>query len=539
MAKQLKIVEVTQSGPYSLRVRFGGLDNNPALINHDFVAVPYLNADNQFNALRTDIYTVSGNTTLTVQSVTTVQDHFDCVDVTTVDQLQASTYTLTVDTTGKNPVKDWHGYELKNLDASVEGETCYPYQYTVPNILCRVLTPVPQQETIEKLVRKYLSPILDGPNFRSLIASLVVGEKYNADNSQAALRQLFVNTASTPYLERLGANYGIYQQQGKEMDDDHFRRYIQTFYNKKLTEDSLYSMIEVFYGRTSTRAHARSRMGSGTSPVAQVIGAPEDSTMTILFDGFREVTITFFADEFTEATNANAAMLIDRKLREQKVPAFCDMDNNGQIRLFSNTKGLRSSVEITDCPSWLPFDTDVKNTLYSNPNPAYIGRDNQGVLQIFLPTLASLSMGRSSVNATYDQSGSLVDESQLYYPTAKRAFTTADIPVGTVSSITVESTSNSLPATVAGKTSYLFIGYGWDHSQGPVSYTLTENTITLSASLSVTKLIPAGTEINEAVKTSGDVYVDTDAQNAVNMLVDTLKQMLAAGEKYQINVVIP
>jgi hypothetical protein len=452
------------------------------------------------------------------------------VDVTTVEKLQEDTYTLTVDTTGKEPVKDWHGYELKDLIGSILNETYYPYRYTVSDILCQVLAPVPQQETLEKVVRKYLSPILDGPNFRSIIASLVVGEKYNADNSQAALKQLFVNTASTPYLEQIGANYGIYQQAGKEMDDDHFRRYIQTFYNKKLTEDSLYSMMEVFYGVTSTRAHARSRI---INSVAQVVGIPEDDTMTILFDGFREVTITFFADEFTEQTNANAAMLIDRKLREQKVPAFCDMDNNGQIRLFSNTKGLRSSVEITDCPSWLPFDTDVKCTLYSNPNPAYIGRDNQGVLQIFLPTLASLSMGRSDVNAAYDEAGALVQNSQKYYPTALRAFTTADIPVGTVTSITVASTSNSLPA----QGGYLFIGYGWDYSQGPISYTLTGNTITLN--LPVTKLIPAGAEINQAVESTVEVTVDTDAQNAVNMLVDTLKQMLAAGEKYQINVVVP
>lgn len=523
MAKQLKIVEVTQSGPYTLRVRFGGLDKDTGAT---FTAVPYLNTNSPFNALRADIYTVANGAALTTQSVTTVQDHFDCVDVTTVEQLQEATYTLTVDTTGKEPVKDWHGYELKNIEKSLSGETYYPYKYTVSDIRCQVLAPVPQQETLEKVVRKYLSPILDGPNFRSLIASLVVGEKYNADNSQAALKQLFVNTASTPYLEQLGANYGIYQQAGKEMDDDHFRRYIQTFYNKKLTEDSLYSMMEVFYGVTSTRAHARSRLG-------EVIGTPEDSTMTILFDGFREVTITFFADEFTEQTNANAAMLIDRKLREQKVPAFCDMDGNGQMRLFSNTKGLRSSVEITDCPSWLPFDIDVKWTLYSNPNPAYIGRDNQGVLQIFLPTLANLSMGRSDVNAAYDEAGALVKNSQKYYPTAQRAFTTANIPVGTVTSITVESASNSLPAT----SGYLFIGYGWDYSQGPVSYTLTGNTITLN--LPVTKPIPAGTEINQAVESTGDVPVDTDAQNAVNMLVDTLKQMLAAGEKYQINVVVP
>lgn len=527
MAKQLQIVEVTQVGPFTLRVRFGGLDRNPPLANREFTAVPYLNANSPFNALRTDIYTVANGTELTTQSVKTVEDHFDCVDVTTVEQLQATTYTLTVDTTGKEPVKDWHGYELKNLAESVQGETYYPYKYTVSDIRCQVLAPVPQQETLEKVVRKYLSPILDGPNFRSLIASLVVGEKYNADNSQAALKQLFVNTASTPYLEQLGANYGIYQQAGKEMDDDHFRRYIQTFYNKKLTEDSLYSIMEVFYGVTSTRAHARSRLG-------ETIGIPEDSTMTMLFDGFREVTITFFADEFTEQTNTNAAMLIDRKLREQKVPAFCDMDGNGQIRLFSNTKGLRSSVEVTDCPSWLPFDTDVKWTLYSNPNPAYIGRDNQGVLQIFLPVLANLSMGRSDVNALYDEAGALVQNSQKYYPTANRAFTTADIPVGTVSSITVESVSNSLPDQ-----GYLFIGYGWDYSKGPVQYTRTGDVIAFISSLSVTKLIPAGAEINQAVESTGDVPVDTDAQNAVNMLVDTLKQMLAAGEKYQINVVVP
>ena len=509
MAKQLKIDSVTQVGPYTLRVKFIGLDLESGAT---FTAVPYLNLSQKNNALRKDIYSVSGKT---VASVSTVEDHFDCVDVAVVEILDG-TLSLTIDTTNKEPVADWHGYELLAL----VGE---PYVYTVNDIVCQVTPPSPAPATIEQLVRRYMSPILDGPNFRSLIAALSVGEKYNSDNANAAFKQLYVNTASGDYLERLGANYGIYQTQGEEMDDEHFRQYIHTLYNKKVTEDALYSMIEVFYGITSTRAYARS--------TSTTLGTPTNSTMTIVFDGVKEVTITFLASEFTEATTDNAAVLIDRKLREQKVSGQCDTEASGTIRLFSNTKGLRSSVEILSCPTWLPFSTGVKYNLYSNPNPAYMGRDDQGVLQIFLPVLALLSMGRDE--AIYDQTGALSDKNLIYYPTSKQALLKNDLPVSSVNTIEV------VDKTQLPDNGFIYIGYGFAYQQGPIKYNqIRGTTLQLDKYYSITEFVPANSEIDIAV--NGAVK-KADVQNslAIDKLIDTLTAMMAAGEKYKINKVYP
>jgi len=44
------------------------------------------------------------------------------------------------------------------------------------------MSPQAKQTTLEDTLRKYMSPVLDGPNFRWLIAAVVSGEKYNADN---------------------------------------------------------------------------------------------------------------------------------------------------------------------------------------------------------------------------------------------------------------------------------------------------------------------------------------------------------------------
>jgi hypothetical protein len=514
MAKQLKIDSITQVGPYTLRVKFIGLDMESGAT---FTAVPYLNLNQKNNALRKNIYSVSGKT---VASVSTVEDYFDCVDVVVVEVIGDETLSLTIDTTNKEPVADWHGYELLAL----VGE---PYVYTFENIICQVTPPSPAPATIEQLVRRYMSPILDGPNFRSLIAALSVGEKYNSDNANAAFKQLYVNTASGDYLERLGANYGIYQTQGEEMDDEHFRQYIHTLYNKKVTEDALYSMIEVFYRITSTRAYARS--------TSTTLGFPEDGTMTIVFDGVKQVTITFFANEFTEPTTDNAAVLIDRKLREQKVSGQCDTEAGGTIRLFSNTKGLRSSVEILSCPSWLPFSTGVKYNLYSNVNPAYMGRDDQGVLQIFLPVLALLSMGRDTQDGAYDQSGTLNNIQQLYYPTSAQVLLKNDLNPSTVSGIEVVD-ATALPSGGG----QIFIAYGFDYQLGPIQYTnILGNIINLNTPLTVTTFIPANSEINIAEKITD--FKNSTVQNslAIDKLIDTLTAMMAAGEKYKINKVYP
>jgi hypothetical protein len=525
MPSQIRIKDVAQVGPYSLRVRFDftwedGTGTESKLYH---TPVPYMNTDHPNNALRSNLYTVRvGSTDLTTQIVSVVPDHFDCVDVTTEEEIVGGVYSLAIDSTGLPPIKNWYDQELKSLVND-------SYVYVVSSIICKKLSPSAKPVTLEDLVRRYLSPVLDGPNFRSLIAALVVGEKYNADNFKSAFDQLYVNKASSPYLERLGANYGIYQRQGAEMDDDSFRHYIQTFYNKKLTEDALYSMLQVFYGFPSVCAYALSAsttLGSVTD---------EENVFVFRFDGVKEVTITIKDTDFTEYTNANAAMLIDRNLKEQQVFAHCDMDLNGKVRLFSNTKGLRSSVEVLQQPSWIDFTQDKKWTLYSNPNPAYMGIDAEGTLQIFLPVLSTVVEGRNSVNGTYVDSFSFGSFTQTVYPGAQQ--TTLDEALVAKSYTSIKVTDASQLVQSSG---FIFIGYGFDYQQGPIEYTsISGNTLTIKPH-TITKLVPNGTEVNQAITPQlVDGTITTFPSGSLDLLVDTLVDMIPAGTKYKINKVYP
>jgi hypothetical protein len=395
------------------------------------------------------------------------------------------------------------------------------------------MNPQTKQTTLEDNFRKYMSPVLDGPNFRSLIAALVSGEKYNADNYKAAYNQLFVNTASAPYLERLGSNYGIYQSQNAEMDDDTFRHYIQTFYNKKLTEDALYSMIEVFYGITSTRAYS---VSESTSLGFVTEG---ENLFHFIFDGVKHVYVTIKDTEFTYQTNENAAVLIDRKLKEQQVNAHCDIDLNGKVRLFSDTKGLRSSVEVVSCPSWISFVEGKKFTLYSNPNPAYIGRDAQGYMQIFIPVIANTGQGRTTNNATYSDFDVIQNVDQEYYPVAQFSLLTKALPAGTHKEIEVLS---GTPFKLdSGKTGFLFIGYGYDFQVGPVEYTAVETKLMFKNPLVVTNPIPVDVEVNVAqlVSASNNVSAQVDPSVAAGLLKQTLVDMIDVGIKYRINIYYP
>jgi hypothetical protein len=523
----LTVTDVVQTGPHSIRVGFGGVDLDVGSNQKStFSAVPYLNKDNPYNALRKEVYGFArkypGEQTYTVNNVTTVPDFSKCVELTFDEEIVQGTYTFTVDTTSLPPIKNYADIELRS-----ETDTS-SYSYTFPeDVLCRDMFVQPKPSTIEDLLRKYMSPVLDGPNFRSLIAALVSGEKYNSDTFQAAYKQLFVNTASSPYLERLAAGYGIYQTEGAEMDDDHFRKYTQAFYNKKLTEDALYSMIEVFYGITSTRAYSISE-----SETLDTVTSGENK-FVFLFDGYTTVTITINSSEFTFNTNENAAMLIDRKLKEQQVNAHCDLDGNGKIRLFSDTKGLRSSVEVVQCPAWISFTVGKKFTLYSNPNPAYIGRDASGTMQIYLPVISNISMGRGNGDGAYSDSDVYQTESQQYFPTAYQTTLKTQLDARSAPYDAFEVDDPGILPTSGN----LYIGYGYSYEAGPFEYTRRNGVF---GSFKIDKTIPAGAEVNFALSQNADIPTSqVDPATAALKLRDTLIDMIDAGSKYNINIYYP
>lgn len=524
----LTVTEVVQTGPYSIRVAFGGVELE-SITNQEsyFSAVPYLNKEHPNTALRKDVYGFqTGGTSYTVANVTTVPDFFNCIEISFTEKLVSGAYTFTINTTGKNAIKNYAGLELRSQTQFNE------YNYTFSeDVQCEDMLPQAKPSSIEDLLRKYMSPVLDGPNFRSLIAALASGEKYNSDTFQNAYHQLFINTAGSPYLERLAAGYGIYQTEGAEMDDDHFRKYVQTFYNKKLTEDALYSMMEVFYGITSTRAHAVS-----TSETLGIVTEGENK-FQFIFDGIKEVTITINDIEFTVNTNRNAAMLIDLKLKEQQVKALCDMDLNGKIRLFSNTKGLRSSVEVVEAPSWSNFATGKKWNLYSNPNPAWIGRDASGVMQIFLPVVSGISVGRDNENVTYTDNGAGTTSQQEYFPTSYQALLTTAIPANTTNRIVLVDDPGVFPNE--GK---IYIGYGFaSYQAGPLGYKKNLlGQIQLETPFTVSNNIPIGAEVNFAVQSTPSLAASqVDPSEAVQKLQKTLVDMIDAGTKHQINIYYP
>jgi hypothetical protein len=524
MAKySIVVTEVVQTGPYSLRVGFGGInrENN----NRPFSAVPYLTNKHPSNALNKQSYIVKkGSTPNVVKEVKTVPDHFSCVELVMVDELGVGGYTLDIDLT-KGAIENYAGVKVECLNSE------FPTLYQFGTFYCKYMPPQAKQTTLEDTFRKYMSPILDGPNFRALVAALVSGEKYNSDNFQSAYNQLFVNKASSPYLERLGSDYGIYQSQNAEMDDNSFRRYVQTFYNKKITEEALYSMIEVFYGITSTRAYAKATVGLFTPN--------EESVFEIQLNGIQDVKFTIKDIEFTEYTKENVAMLIDRKLKEQQVYAHCDTDGDN-IRLFSDIKGLRSSVEIKSKPSWFVLEKEQKWTLYSNPNPAYIGRDDQDYMQIFLPVISITSDGRNNKNVAYsDLNGVIQNTNQEYYPTAKYSTLSQAIPAGTRTKIEVVDGSQFK------KGGWVIVGYGYGFQLGPIQYTRLDGSDTLTVTgMVVTRHVPAGVEVNEAASVVGESgYQNNSAQVdpaiAVGLLKKTLIDMIDVGTKYRINIYYP
>lgn len=540
--KYIQIEEWSQSRFNTIRLRF----SKP---------VPYLVSDSAnprygVSALNPARYVLKDeyNTQYPVARILSVPDKYDCVDVECGEALSTKGYSVTVSSIEGSPT-----YEKTIGNLSFHPRLKGGSQ-TV-SLECQQLPPpfvADGKSSVQSSLRKFMSPILDGPNFRALLSAFANGEYWNKENARLAFNQLFVSTASTPYLDRLASSYGVTRSHELAMGDSTFRQYVVRLYSGKLTEKSLYDMLALFYGLDGVCAKL-----SVTSP--SVYGQVQDaSTLHLEFDGNTPVTLVFFRNEFSDFMSPSAeevAVVMSRKLKEQGINAFATVDPMGTLILYSRTKGLRSSVEVLGGTAllWLPLPIE-KDSLSANPYASFIGRDADGRLNIFLPAI-STAVDRNLSNGTYlskteipptqeEFSGFMFDEESRCSLTSTE--TTLAQPISRYSRpgvITV--TDASLFGTGSG---YLVLNYGFTDVEGPIAYThVAGNQIYIDPSYRFQfKHLAGATSV--VTQLDGNVgYVGqqpasfylTDSNAAWAVAKSTIEQMLAAGTKYRINIVYP
>lgn len=202
----------------------------------------------------------------------------------------------------------------------------------------------PEQENI---LRKFLNPALVGPGWDSMISALSVADQRNADNARLAFDQLFLATASGAYLDRRASDEGIHRPKGVNMSDDLFRQLALTQRNGKLTQKALLDVLEIFYGRDTTRA-------SSDTGTTEAYPLQDGDELVILFEERNTITVTFERSHFSRigaATAEEVAAAITRACRDAGNQGFAvsfadTISGLNRVRIYSGTLGLTSSVRI-------------------------------------------------------------------------------------------------------------------------------------------------------------------------------------------------
>ena len=176
----------------------------------------------------------------------------------------------------------------------------------------------------------------------AIIAGLETGDQLVSSQTRAAFDQYSISSASGDFLTTRASDRGIQKPAKLGISDDDFRKLAITVANNKLTQDSMLSVLEIMYGKDSVRGYVES---SFPGPYEIF----DKASLELLIDGNQK--FTFIAnwgdyknplsiDVFEIVTALNFAF--DKNGIKAQAEA-----NQGKLRIYSKTKGLRSSISIT------------------------------------------------------------------------------------------------------------------------------------------------------------------------------------------------
>jgi len=180
-----------------------------------------------------------------------------------------------------------------------------------------------------------------------VIHALAAGDAINWDNAKLAFNQLFLSTASGKYLDQRAGDVGQRRPPEVALTDDIFRRLAVITKTRKLTQEAILEVLEVFYGVDAVRA---SIVTSVSGPY--VIKPGEDLVLRI--DENLTVSVVFGQSGYARSTSYSAnevAAEITRTLKDLESQAFAvsEIDPSSglyRVRVYSASRGLSSSVRI-------------------------------------------------------------------------------------------------------------------------------------------------------------------------------------------------
>ena len=182
------------------------------------------------------------------------------------------------------------------------------------------------------------------PNWKALIEALGESDQKLADLIEEVRQQMFIKTASRPYLDRLASNFNVSRPRLIGMSDEDFRRYIPVLaYQPKQVKYILDQLIDVFFFKETTTAFVE-------TGAAEPYDIEDKWDLIYRVDDINEETITFRSDDFVDPNNAKAeevASVINRNAKYSFAVVFDDRIKKQKfVRIFSRTIGSKGSIEM-------------------------------------------------------------------------------------------------------------------------------------------------------------------------------------------------
>ncbi len=251
----------------------------------------------------------------------------------------------------------------------------------------------------EPIIRKHLSRALHGPNWDGLIAALETGDEINRENAEAAFDQLFVSSASGPYLEQRAADQGITKPENVGISDALFRQLVIKYSTDKVVQEAIRQILEVFYGQDALRAFVEAE---GAGPY-NLSGGVFDLQWTV--DELQAFSYTFQNSDFANpgaATATEIAVALTRVMSAAGSNGFASdaidpATGLSKSRIYSPSLGLRSAVRVTGgfAQTVLRYPEPIDSVYRGTVSPASLytwvyTQPNQNTTQLSLTVDTSL-----------------------------------------------------------------------------------------------------------------------------------------------------
>ena len=204
------------------------------------------------------------------------------------------------------------------------------------------------QNSLE-ILTQFLNPAYaTKPNWQNVLDSVSVGEQKIYDNARLAYDQLYLSTASGKYLTQRAGDVGLSRPTGVGLSDELFRQFAIRNSNRQLTEESILSVLEIFYGVDSVRAHA-------VSELPEPYNIADGDELEMLIDERFPVKVVFKGSDFGipgAGTAIEVAASITRWMALNSVPgvalSYQDPQNDEiYVKIYSCGLGQGSAVRIT------------------------------------------------------------------------------------------------------------------------------------------------------------------------------------------------